>query len=304
MALRADERCAAEAHKYGGQAVLEGVMIKGKHHAAVAVRNEKGEIRITSKPVAANLKAPWKWPVVRGVITLWQTLSIGIWALDISAKESTGEEVDDPPWMMALTLVIAFGLGGVLFFYLPLLFTQAMHRFVPALGKSNLLFNLVDGLFRMTIFILYVVGIGFIPGIKRVFEYHGAEHKVVSAYEHDGLFSVEAALPHSTLHRRCGTAFLLTVMLVSIVVFSVIPKEQPFLMKFFWRLVLVPFIAGVSFEMIRFSDRPKGRWLAWFLSPGLALQKLTTREPDAEQIAVAAAALGEVLRLEGEGAHA
>ncbi len=304
MAWSAEDRSGVQAHKYGGQAVLEGVMIKGKEHAAVAVRSEKGEIRLTSKPVAGNLKAPWKWPVVRGVVTLWQTLSIGIWALDISAKESTGDAEDDPPWMIAVTLVIAFALGGVLFFYLPLLFTQLLRGLLPSLERSNLLFNLVDGLFRMAIFVLYVVGIGFIPGIKRVFEYHGAEHKVVSAYEHDGLYSVEAALPHSTLHRRCGTAFLLTVMLVSILVFSVIPKGQSFLVKLAWRLVLVPFIAGVSFEMIRFSDRPKGRWLAWILSPGLALQKLTTREPDHEQIAVAAAALGEVLRLEDEAGRA
>ncbi len=284
--------------KFGGQAVLEGVMIKGPRWAAVAVRNEKGETRITTREVPPKKRPPYTWVVFRGLVVFWQTLSIGMWALDVSAKEAVGDE-ESAPWMMAVTAVIAFAFGGALFFYLPLLLTQLAHRYLFAFLSSGIAFNLVDGVIRMIIFVLYILGIGWIPGIRRVFEYHGAEHKVVSAWEREGRIAPEATKRYSTLHPRCGTAFLLTVMVVSILFFSLIPSGQPFYLKLLWRLILLPLIAGVSFEFIRLADRPAGRRLAYLLAPGLWLQKLTTREPDDSQLEVARAAMGEVLTLEG-----
>jgi uncharacterized protein YqhQ len=274
-------------------------MIKGPRHAAVAVRSEKGEVTVTGREVSPGRKPYATWPILRGLLVFWQTLAIGLWALDVSAKQAAGDEEDAPPWMMAATVALAFALGAALFFWLPLFLTQLAHRLLGGVLSSPLAFNLVDGAIRMLVFVLYIVGIGFIPGIRRVFEYHGAEHKVVFAWEREGRHDPEAALPYATAHPRCGTSFLLTVMVVSILFFSLIPSDQPFLLKFAWRLVLLPAIAGTSYEIIRLAERPSARWLVWLLAPGLWLQALTTKEPDRAQLEVASAALGEVLRLEG-----
>jgi uncharacterized protein YqhQ len=287
--------------KLGGQAVIEGVMIKGPRHAAVAVRTEQGELKITHREVAARKTGPFAWPLVRGLVVFWQTLAIGMWALDVSAREAAGGEEEEAVggWMMAATFALAMALGAALFFWLPLILTQAAKRhLLPALA-SGLAFNLVDGIIRMAIFVLYILAISLMPGIRRVFEYHGAEHKVVAAFEHEGRLAPESFGRYSTLHPRCGTAFLLTVMVVSVLFFSLIPPGQPFWAKLAWRLLMLPLIAGFSFEVIRFTDRPAGRRFAWMLAPGLWLQKLTTGEPDAPQLEVAAAALNEVLRLDG-----
>ncbi len=286
--------------RFGGQAVIEGVMIKGPRHAAVAVRNDKGEMKVTTRPAAVRQGPPLSWPGIRGLVVFGQTLGLGLWALDVSAKEATGDE-PGPPWMTAVTAAFAFALGAALFFWLPLFLTQLVRDNLLPFLASGPAFNLCDGLVRVMIFVLYVWVIGLIPGIRRVFEYHGAEHKIVSAWEKEGRLDTDAAGRYSTLHPRCGTAFLLTVMVVSILVFSLIPQSSAFLAKLGWRLLLLPVIAGMSYEIIRLSDRRGGRILARLLAPGLWLQKLTTREPDAGQIEVAAAAMTAVLDLEGIG---
>jgi uncharacterized protein YqhQ len=278
-------------------AVIEGVMIKGKKYAVVAVRDTEGELKVTRRDVAGSSRPFMKWPVMRGLLVFWQTLALGLWALDFSAKEAAGEE-DTPPWLMGLTMTVAFLLGIALFFYLPLLLTQLARDYLAASLHSALAFNLVDGLIRIAIFVLYVMLISLIPGIKRVFQYHGAEHKAVAAFEKEGLVDPQRARKYSTLHARCGTAFLLTVMVVSILFFSFIPSEASFAAKLAWRLVLLPVIAGSSFEIIRLAEKPGGRWLSWFLAPGLWLQKLTTREPDDDQLAVASSAVEEIVNLE------
>lgn len=287
-----------EEMKFGGQAVIEGVMIKGPRHAAVAVRDEEGRMKISRREVSAGRRVPFGWPVLRGLVVFWQTLAIGMWALDFSAREAAGE-TEDSPWMMAATMVFAFVLGGALFFYLPLLLTQLARNYLFSFLEAGLAFNIVDGIIRMMVFLAYIILIGFIPGIKRVFEYHGAEHKVVTAYEKEEKIDPEAARVYSTLHPRCGTAFLLTVMVISILFFSLIPSKEPFIVKLAWRILLLPVIAGTSYEFIRFSEKPAGQRYSWLLAPGLWLQKLTTKEPDDLQLAVAAAAMGEVLKLEG-----
>ena len=166
--------------------------------------------------------------------------------------------------------------------------------------SSEVAFNLLDGVIRVLVFLAYVLLISLMPGIRRVFEYHGAEHKVVAAYESEGRTDPEAARKYGTHHPRCGTAFLLTVMVVSILFFSFIPSGSSFLAKLAWRLVMLPAIAGSSFEIIHLASKPYGRSIRWMVAPGLWLQKLTTREPDSEQLEVASAAVREVIRLEEE----
>jgi uncharacterized protein YqhQ len=289
-----------EAHKLGGQAVIEGVMIKGPRHAAVAVRAEDGTLKITARDVSATRRPPWSWPVFRGVVILWQTMALGMWALDVSAREAAGEEEgEESPWMMVVTVGLALSLGVALFFWLPLLATQLVRDYLLPALERGLLFNLVDGVIRLLVFVLYVVGIGFIPGIGRIFQYHGAEHKMVFLWEREGRVDPAGAGPYSTHHPRCGTSFLLTVMVVSILFFSLIPKESVFWIKFLGRLFFLPLIAGLSFEIIRLADRSRGPLAALFMAPGLWLQGLTTREPDPPMLEVAAAALEEVLRREG-----
>lgn len=285
--------------RLGGQAVIEGVMIKGSRHAAVAVRAESGEVKLTRRQFTPRRRPPYTWPIFRGLVVFWQTLAIGFWALDVSAREAAGEgDEKGGAWMGVLSAVLGLAAGLALFFWLPLVLAQLARGFFGIL-ENELAFNLLDGFIRLGVFVLYVVVIGLMPGIRRVFEYHGAEHKVVHAWEREGRADPASAAGYSPLHPRCGTAFLLTVMVVSILFFSLIPHDQPFLVKLGGRLVLLPLIAGISFEVIRLADRSGNRLLRWMLAPGLWLQKLTTREPDTAQTEVAAAALAEVLRLEG-----
>ena len=286
----------------GGQAVLEGVMMRGVSTWAVAVRKPEGEIAISSEPIVSWAKRHrvLRWPVIRGVVALAESLKIGFRALAISANaqiEPTDTDEEPQPiggvtWgaTIVLSLVLAIGL----FFVVPVGATSLIK---DQLG-SSILFWLVEGILRTAIFIGYLALISRLADLRRVFEYHGAEHKTISAYEAGDRLTPARAERYSRLHPRCGTSFLLVVMVVAIFVFA--PLGLP---AWYWlltsRILGIPLIAGISYEVIKWAGRNRRRrWVRAIMYPGLMLQNLTTREPDREQLAVAIAALEAVLAVE------
>jgi uncharacterized protein YqhQ len=285
----------------GGQAVLEGVMMRGVSTWAVAVRKPDEQIEVTSEPLVSWAKRhrALRFPVIRGVVALAESLKIGFRALAISANAQLEEEDGEEPepiggltWglTIAFSLVLAIGL----FFVVPVGATSLIK---DQLG-SPFLFWLVEGVLRTAIFIGYIVAISRLSDLRRVFEYHGAEHKTISCYEAgDRLVPARAEL-YSRLHPRCGTSFLLIVMVLAIFVFA--PIGLP---AWYWlvlsRILGIPLIAGLSYEVIKWAGRNRNkRWVRAIMWPGLMLQNLTTREPDREQLAVAIAALEAVLAVE------
>ncbi|HTR44386.1 MAG TPA: DUF1385 domain-containing protein [Thermodesulfovibrionales bacterium] len=284
----------------GGQAVIEGVMMKAPRNWTVAVRDQKGEIHLKREPVG-KLPAFLKLPVVRGTVALYQALSIGMKALEFSASKAydDGEEKPMSPLAILSTMGFAVVIGVALFIFLPLYATKLAGAVLPLVSRNSLVFNLVDGVIRVFIFLGYVFAIGLWKDMRRIFEYHGAEHKVIHAYEAGRELDLDSVRAFSPQHPRCGTSFLLIVMVISILVFSCIPQSWPFTGKFLSRLVLIPVIAGLSYELLRLSAKITDNPLLNILVlPGLLLQRLTTREPDDSQIEVAIAAVKEVLRLE------
>jgi len=285
----------------GGQAVLEGVMMRAPGAYAVAVRRKDGEV-VTLRREVIRLSDRYpllKMPVLRGVVVLFQSLALGIRALNYSAEQVLEEEQTSKAdqkssaggWgiFASLTAALAFALG--LFFYLPLLLTESLARVAPILSGS-LPFNLVEGAIRIVLFIGYILAISALADMRRVFQYHGAEHKVVSTYEAGEPLTVEYARSHSTLHPRCGTSFLLFVMVISVLIFSLVPASSTFVVKLASRLLLLPLIAGLSFELLRSSARNRRRLIySALVTPGMWLQRLTTREPNDDQLQVAIEAL-------------
>ncbi len=297
----------------GGQAVIEGVMMKGRETFAVAVRKPSGEIRVRDFPIAEGMlrKRLGKMPVLRGVLTMGAMLAIGYRALRFSADEAVAEaEREGAPGdpsgpqgadsgsggdlAMAAALGIAILAGVALFFWLPLVVTRLASEAVPALS-GRFAFNLLDGVVRVLVFVAYVAAIGRMREIRRIFEYHGAEHKVVHAFERKAPLEPETVMGFSRLHPRCGTSFLLFVMVIGIVVFSTIPHESSLAAKAGMRLLLLPAVAGISYEVLRLSARKGGTGLfRAVMAPGLLLQRMTTREPDRCQVEVAIASFRKV----------
>ncbi|MRR55977.1 MAG: DUF1385 domain-containing protein [Deltaproteobacteria bacterium] len=287
----------------GGQAVIEGVLMRAPRAMAIAVRRPDGEIivkRDTVIPLSERFPLV-KLPLIRGAVALFTSLIIGMKALSFSANEAIaeGEEKEEMSSLaMGGTIAVALLFGILLFFILPLFLTKLL---IPIIGESNIVFNLVDGLIRMLVFLIYVYSISRMSDIQRVFQYHGAEHKSIFAFEAGISLTVENVKQFSRLHPRCGTSFLLIVMLVSIVVFSLIPKAWPFYLKAGSRVVLLPLIAGCSYELLKWSAKyEKSRLVRMLIAPGLALQKLTTREPDDDQLEVAIRSLEEALDENGD----
>lgn len=284
----------------GGQAVIEGVMMRGLTGYSVAVRQPGGGIAIR-KDRLNSITAKYrllKLPVVRGSIVLIQSLVLGIRALNYSASVSS-EGADGEPemsnWAVASSMLMALVLGLGLFVLAPLGLTNLVrHYLLPEMG--NFTYNLIDGVIRAVFFFVYILAISYMDDIRRVFQYHGAEHKTVYTFEAREDLTVENARGKSTLHPRCGTSFLLFVMAISIVVFSLVPSTAPFALKFGARIVLLPLIAGLAYEIIRFSARHLTNPVCKVLiRPGLWLQKITTKEPDDTQLEVAIVALREAL---------
>jgi uncharacterized protein YqhQ len=307
----------------GGQALIEGVMMRSPGAYGVAVRRPDGSLALQRGKVNP-LGKRWpvlKLPILRGCAVLFQSLAIGIKALNFSAEQAAGgapptdpQASNDPNapapatnvpkkelsnWAIAGSMATGLGLGVLLFLLLPLWLTQMAER--HWLGPlSSLSFNLLDGGLRAVFFLAYIYMISHMKDIHRVFMYHGAEHKVVFAWEKQGPLTVDAAREQSRLHPRCGTSFLLFVLLVSIVLFALIPKTAPFLLKLGGRLLLVPVVAGLSYEVLRLTARKRAAPIfAALVAPGLALQRITTQEPTDDMLQVAIVALEEALREDG-----
>ncbi|MBI5342917.1 MAG: DUF1385 domain-containing protein [Deltaproteobacteria bacterium] len=300
----------------GGQAVIEGVMMKGPERFSVAVRKASGEIRVKDFPIVSGRarRALSKMPLLRGVVTMAAMLVIGYRALQYSADEAIEDaeaaerkEKGEPlaeekkekkggnTLAMAGALALALFLGITLFFWLPLLATRGIAALVPELS-GRMAFNLVDGVLRVAAFVGYILAISAMKDIRRIFQYHGAEHKVVNAYEKKADLAPEAVKAYSSLHPRCGTSFLLFVMAISIVVFSMIPHDSSLAVKAGMRLLLLPAIAGISYEALRLTARKADSpFFRTIIAPGLLLQRLTTREPDLSQIEVAIASFRRVI---------
>jgi uncharacterized protein YqhQ len=285
-------------HFYGGQAVVEGVMMRGRDVWAVAIRKPTGDIHVESHDIdsIARRHPVLRKPFLRGVIALGQALGIGFRALSISARESAPEDEQLTSRQMALSFVIA----GVIFIGLFIVLPAATFGWVGRRVDSSVLVNVLEGLFRVALFLGYLVLIGRAKDIRRVFAYHGAEHKTIAAYEHEEPLTPERVDRYSTLHVRCGTNFLLIVMVTTIFVFALFGNPG-----LWWRIgsriLAIPVIAGLAFELLRLGARfPDSLVMRAVMKPGLWLQKITTKPPDGDQIQVAIASFNEVLRREAE----
>jgi len=284
---------------YGGQAVIEGVMIRGRKAVVTAVRRPDGEIVMDDKSLAAIYTGRMRrLPLIRGIIVLIEAMVLGIKSLLYSASISLGEEEEEisgkTVWLM---ITMALVLVTVLFLIVPLFLTRLINPFI----SSSLVFHLIEGGIRLVIFIAYLKLIGLVPEIKRVFSYHGAEHKTVNAYEHGVPMEVEAVREYSTAHVRCGTSFLFVVLVIAIVVFALVGRPSLWLMVLS-RVLLIPVIAALGYEFIYFgANHAKNALVRAVLVPGLWLQKMTTNEPDDSQIEVALAALGKAVEIDEPG---
>jgi uncharacterized protein YqhQ len=284
----------------GGQAVLEGVMMRSLTGYSVAVRQPNGGVAIRKdKLVSVTAKYPFlKFPVLRGSVVLIQSLILGMRALNFSASASTeGQEGEEELSNAAIagTMLMALALAVGVFILAPLGITNLIRHYL-APGMNNLTYNLIDGCLRAVFFFAYIGSVSVMSEIRRVFQYHGAEHKTVYTFEANEDLTVENARTKSTLHPRCGTSFLLFVLAISILVFSLVPSAAPFYVKLAARVVLIPLIAGLAYEVIRFSARHMANPVCRALTrPGMWLQRITTKEPDDQQLEIAIVALREAL---------
>ncbi len=335
----------------GGQAVLEGVMMRSPHAWAIACRKPSGEVVTMSEPLdRPSEKHKWMaWPIVRGVMTLGYAMSLGYRALRFSANVAIEEvmQSNEPTeradseknhvatgaspvpskrseaesstsiatlaspksksrekaatisgWLAAGNVILSLAFFIFMYKYLPLLAATELKKYNPALG-GQIMFNLVDGAVRLILFLLFIWGVSLFPDIRRVYQYHGAEHKTVFAFENGDPLSTSAVQKYSTYHPRCGTSFLMTVMLISIGFYMLIPYTT-FWARFASRIVLLPVIAGVSYEVIRFAAKHRGSLFALMTAPGLWLQRITTQPPSDEMAQCAITALDQAMDLEKE----
>jgi uncharacterized protein YqhQ len=332
----------------GGQAVLEGVMMRSPHAWAIACRKPSGEVVTMSEPLERpSEKHKWMaWPIVRGVMTLGYAMTLGYRALRFSANvaiedimqtegpttnrvatgaspvppkpalsESKGRSEAEPSqpqpssqtrekaatlsgWLAAVNIVISLAFFIFMYKYIPLLAATELKKIDPALG-GQIIFNLVDGAIRLILFLLFIWGVSLWRDIRRVYEYHGAEHKTVFAFENGDPLEITAVQKYSTYHPRCGTSFLMTVMLISIGFYMLVPSTT-FWARFGARIALLPVIAGVSYEIIRFAAKHRGSLFALMTAPGLWLQRITTKPPSDEQAQCAITALNQAMALEKE----
>ncbi|MGI8972793.1 MAG: DUF1385 domain-containing protein [Gaiella sp.] len=295
---------ASAAVSYGGQAVLEGVMMRGPANWAVAVRTPAGAIEEVAREIRSPMQRHrvWRLPVIRGVIALGESLAIGFRALAISANYAAREEDEEGEVVTEITrgqiifsFALAIGFALMLFKVGPALLTS----WLPIEGTKW--FVIVEGMIRVAVFVAYIGLVGLLPDLRRVFQYHGAEHKTINALEAGAELTPERVQKFSLIHPRCGTAFLLWVMVIGIFVFALVGRPD-----WYWlvlsRIALLPVIAGLAYELIRYAGRhQENRVLMALLAPGLWLQRLTTREPTLDQVEVAIRAIEEVRRHETFG---
>ncbi|HWR36454.1 MAG TPA: DUF1385 domain-containing protein [Clostridia bacterium] len=296
----------AEETLVGGQAVLEGVMMRSPHAWGIAVRKPSGEMATHSEPLEkASDKSPWKgWPFVRGVMTLGSAMVLGFKALRYSANISLGEMEPDEDgkkleisgWLATVNILLSVGFFVFMYKFLPWAAATNMKRVDPLFG-SQLAMALVDGIVRMALFLLFIWATSRWADIRRVYEYHGAEHKTVFAFEAGDPLQPATVQKYTTFHPRCGTSFLMTVMLISIAFYAMVP------IKTFWggfgiRILMLPVIAGMSYEIIRYAAKRRSSLFALMTKPGLWLQRITTQPPDDGQVECAITALNEAMELE------
>ena len=297
----------------GGQAVIEGVMMKGPKEMAIAVRKPDGEIIIEKKPVSERIRKSkiLKWPLIRGCVGFFDSMVTGVKALmfsaqffDIEGEEESeskfdqwlerkfGDKIKDIVIYVSVVLSLIFSIG--LFFLLPNFITELISK-ISGISVDGTVRTLIEGGVRMLIFLGYILLVSQMKDIKRVFMYHGAEHKTIATYEHGMELTVENARKGCRLHPRCGTSFLIFVMIVSVIVFLIIPKGLPWYMRAIFKILLLPLVAGISYEIIKFAGRHEN-WFTKIISmPGMWLQYITTREPDDSQLEVAIASIKAVI---------
>jgi uncharacterized protein YqhQ len=288
----------AESFHYGGQAVIDGVMIRGKEGVAISVRQPDGQLNVVRQPLASIYKGRLReMPLIRGIIALVETLVLGTQSLLHSAQVAATEEVGEkiPAAVLWGTVGASLALGVALFFMVPLFATRYL---IDPYIESALLSNIFEGLIRIGIFIGYLKVMSLIPDIRKVFAYHGAEHKTVNAYEAGVALEVDSVKKYSTAHARCGTAFLFIVLIVAIFVFALVGQPSLWI-RILSRIALIPVIAMISYEIMKFgASHSRNPVVRILLAPGLLLQSLTTREPDDSQIEAAIAALNEVISID------
>lgn len=288
---------------YGGQAVIEGVMMRGQKAFAIAMRAPDGSIVVHTEPLAGIYRSKiTKIPFVRGVILLWDALGLGMRALTLSANTQTGEDEKLEGPALYLTLAVSLTLGIGLFFLLPTSIGGGVQHLVTQNGMDNLFWlgNLVEGVFQLLLLIGYIWAIGFMPDIKRVFQYHGAEHKTINAYEAGAELTPENVEKFPIEHPRCGTAFLLTLVIFSIILFSLL-GPLPFYLRVISRIVFIPILAGISLEYLRWTaNNLSNPFVQWIIKPNLALQLLTTRPPDRDMLEVAIESFQSMRKAEAE----
>jgi len=284
----------------GGQAVIEGVMMRSTDHTAIAVRKPDGTISL-KKDKMVSLSKKYKilgWPLIRGVISLAEMMVLGIKALNWSANESGEEEEQLSAWHIVLSLFLSLVFAVALFKFAPLFIAQLLQNNVQLVADNYWLFNLIDGIVKIALFVSYIAIIGLMSDVKRLFQYHGAEHMAVHCYEARKKLTVKNVQKYSTIHPRCGTSFILIVLLLSVAVYTFIPQNFTFIAKLGTRILLLPFIAGVSYEILKLAGKYRKNIILRAISaPGMWVERLTTRKPTNEMVEVAIKALKAVVKV-------
>ncbi|HLC46759.1 MAG TPA: DUF1385 domain-containing protein [Candidatus Nanoarchaeia archaeon] len=296
---KADAR--PEIYTAGGQAVIEGVLIRAKNSLAIAVRKPNGKIAIKKEalnPLALRYYA-LGLPIIRGTVNLIEMLSIGFKAMTYSANQAGGEEGELSMTELVVTIGLSLLIAIALFKLLPLFITNYAYRYFSGLSSGYYLYNILDGTIKILLFIAYVSLIGRMKDVKRLFMYHGAEHQAVHCYEAGKPLTVKNVQKYRPEHPRCGTSFIIIVLITSIIIYTFIPQETLFWNKLLLRLALLPVIAGIAYEILRFAGKHYDTRIMRMVSlPGVLMQKITTKKPDRKQIEVALAALNAVLAME------
>ena len=301
----------------GGQAVVEGVMMRSPGFITLAVRDPEGKIKLIDQPYKSFcLRAKMLGlPIIRGVINMFEMMIVGTRMLNFSANVAIGEDATDnlnsetkskqifAIITFSLSIVFALGMSLFLFKFLPLLLTDFLSKQFPVLNQNYLLYNLVDGFIKTTFFVAYIGLLGLTPNLKRVFQYHGAEHKSIYTYESGKDLTVENARTMTRFHPRCGTSFILVVFFISIFIYTFVPRMPNFWANFGLRVLFLPIVAGISYEFLKWSaNRKQNLFVKMLITPGLWFQRLTTREPDDTQLEIALTALKKALELEEQKA--
>lgn len=295
----------------GGQALIEGVMMRSKNYIAMAVRKDDGSIKIEDR-FYNSLVQKYKWaniPFLRGAINMLEMMVVGTKAINFSADEFVQEDEDEKDAnksknhvldtiLFSLNIIFALGVSILLFKFLPLVITESINKLTP-IEDNYVIYNAIDGVLKLLIFIVYILLIMLSKTVRRVFQYHGAEHMAVFNYEEGSDLTVKNTAKQSRFHPRCGTSFIIFIFIISIVLYTFIPRHEVFWIHFFRRILVLPIIAGVSYEVLKLSAKyAESWWVKLFIAPGLMFQRLTTAQPDEQQMEVALAALNRTLELE------